>query len=134
MSVTCTDELVEQVGTLVKLGVPPMVAARAKGVPEDDYVEWMRRGAINAQGDWRYAKFYDAVKDNEAEAETLLVGKIRSAATDGNWQAASWLLERLWPERYVKRSVNDPNSDPGTRGQPDPFAGVDKVVPLRKNG
>lgn len=131
MAATCTDEKIEAVAKLIKLGVPPLTAAVSKGIKEEEFVEWMRRGETNATGDYRYARFYDAVSSSQADAESLLVGRIRSAATD-NWQAAAWLLERLFPERYVRRSVSNPDASPGTPGQPDPFAGVDKVVPIKK--
>jgi hypothetical protein len=106
-----------------------MVASEAHGIDESLFVEWMRKGQVNASGHGVYHKFYEAIKQAEAELEAGLVGIITQASIK-DWKAAAWLAERRFPERYVRKSVGDAAPKPGA-GEADPFDKVDKVVPIR---
>lgn len=128
---TCDEKTTTEVGKMIKLGIPPMVAAKGQGISEGEFEEWMRRGLVGGRGEHRYTKFRLEVLKSEATSEQLLVGVVRSAAA-AHWQAAVWLLERLYPERYVRRSVSNPDASPGTPGRPDPFADTDNVVPIKE--
>jgi hypothetical protein len=47
---------------------------------------------------------------------------VQRAAQDGSWQAATWLLERMWPETYgqVKRTNGGAGGRPvGASSAPD---------------
>lgn len=124
-----TDALIKKITDPVKLGVPPLVAAMQNGVSESEFADWMSRGVDAGRGEWRYAKFRDAIKEAEALCEAGLVGTLRRAAQDGNVTAATWLLERRFPERYVRRSVStEGKKDPNAA---DPFADIDNVVDLK---
>jgi len=35
-------------------------------------------------------------------SESQLVASVEGSARDGSWNAAAWLLERRWPERWLK--------------------------------
>jgi hypothetical protein len=39
-----------------------------------------------------------------ALSESQLLAVVEDSARDGSWNAAAWLLERRWPERWVKPS------------------------------
>src|SRR4051812_21765483 len=58
-----------------------------------------------------------------ATAEPRLVALVAKAAGHGNWRAASWMLERRWPERWAPRRRE---IEPEPRTTPDPFAEVDE--------
>jgi hypothetical protein len=45
------------------------------------------------------------------QAEPQLVAVIIAAAQRGSWQAAAWLLERRWPERWL-RATQRPHMAP----------------------
>lgn len=53
-------------------------------------------------GRWRdeFADFAHEIKEAEASGRVQLIAKIQKAATDGNWQAAAWMLERRDPQNY----------------------------------
>jgi hypothetical protein len=134
-SVRCSERVVKAVADLVKIGVPPLVAAAAQGVDETQFALWMRLGEQNGRGQWRYAQFRERVLKAEADCEVLLVGRVRSAANDGVWQAAMWLAERRFGDRWMRRSVNE--SAPAPAGPVDPFSELDgesNVTPLRRPG
>lgn len=57
---------------------------------------------------WREHKpgFSDQIKEAEGRAVVGWMRKIEAAATDGNWTAAAWKLERRYPHDYGK-TVNE---------------------------
>ena len=50
-----------------------------------------------------YHDFYDAITRAEGAASVQWLAKIEKAASDGNWQAAAWKLERRFPHEYGRR-------------------------------
>jgi len=52
--------------------------------------------------DWRENKpaFSAAVKEAEGRAAVKWLAKIEQAASEGNWTAAAWKLERRYPQDY----------------------------------
>jgi hypothetical protein len=115
---------------LVRVGVEPVQAARTQLVSEPVFEEWMRLGRVGGTGHARHVEFRDAILQAEAECEAALVMQIRAGK---NWQAATWLAERRFPERFLRRSVGGERSDrddgrPAGGGAP--FEDLDNVVPL----
>ena len=49
------------------------------------------------------AKLFRAITVAEARFEAIGTGKIRTAA-NASWQAAAWMLERRFPDRYWVKS------------------------------
>lgn len=47
-----------------------------------------------------YLQFWRSYKKARAEAELEALGEIWKAARAGTWQAAAWILERRYPERW----------------------------------
>jgi transposase len=96
-------------------GVPLDTAARLVGVEDVDVRVWRNRSQLKVRG---YALFDDECRRAQAEGEAILLSRVTDAGK-GNWRAATWLLERLYPERYGPRSALDlpdgpPLSDPET--------------------
>jgi len=52
-----------------------------------------------------YVEFVDAVERARAGAEVQAVALIRNAALAGDWRAASWYLERSYPDRWGRSQV-----------------------------
>jgi transposase len=61
-----------------------------------------------------------------AQAEPGLVGAVVEAAQRGHWQAAAWMLERSFPERWARREAKP---EPKTTG---PFSEVDELARRRR--
>jgi len=126
----CTDAVTDAVVRLIRAGVAPAVAAQTEGVERPLFDLWMRRGASNGQGEYRFARFRDAVLRAEAECEAFLVARVRSSAAD-SWQAAAWLAERRFGERWQRKSIVEDGKPAVTAGE-DPFADLDNVTPIRR--
>lgn len=76
----------------IRLGATHLLAAQASGIDERTFYRWMDEKS----------QFCQAVKAAEGEAALVWLEKIEAAASDGNWQAAAWKLERRYPQMYGK--------------------------------
>lgn len=84
-------------------------AALLAGVTERTLYAWQARGEANEP---LYAEFLHALKEAEAEAESMLLEEIRTAQAsipgEGGrgadlWTAKAWIMERRWPKRWATR-------------------------------
>lgn len=101
-------EIVRKIAT----GAYAHIAAQASGVHPATYYQWMGRGRDAERtedgtalhdDDRPYVEFHDAVKEAEAKAETVAIGRIQQAANGGTWQAAAWYLERKYADRWGRK-------------------------------
>ncbi len=95
-----TPEVQETICRYVRQGLTYETAARAAGISESTFYRWRARGEKAQRGKFR--QFWEAVKKAEAEAEQRLVERILAASRD-SWQAAAWILERRYPDRWGRR-------------------------------
>ena len=94
-----TPEVQAKVVEALRLGAPRKLAAEYAGIAYDTLREWcLRRGPA-------YVAFAVALKEAESKGSVAALAKIQKAATDGQWQAAAWLLERRDPENFGRRQV-----------------------------
>lgn len=82
----------------VREGLPYATACALSGIADTTFVNWRNRA--ETEPDSPYVGFMRAVKEAEAEAERANVKRIRSAADNGQWQAAAWILERRHPDKW----------------------------------
>ncbi len=89
----------------IKAGAKLEIAARAAGIGARTLDEWLKHGRDELQADpdasGPCAAFVSKVMIASAKNEQELIGIIRKEAPK-TWQAAAWLLERKFPERYAK--------------------------------
>ena len=95
-----TPEVQERICQYVRQGLTYEIAARAAGVSETTFYRWKQRGERSKRG--KYREFWEALKRAESEAEQVLVRRILAASND-TWQAAAWMLERRYPERWGRK-------------------------------
>ena len=88
---------------LCKCGLPDSQIAAALGVKAQTFSLWRNHPKTKNQ-----IQLSEALKKADAEREAALVTRIMRAS-DKSWQAAAWLLERRYPDRYAKpvRPVED---------------------------
>lgn len=94
-----TPERQERICELLRAGNYAGVAAKAAGIAESTFYAWIERGEKARTG--AFAEFAEAVKKAEAEGETAALEIIQTAALE-SWQAAAWLLERRFPQRWAR--------------------------------
>ena len=94
-----TQEITDRICLAIRAGNYAKIAAAMAGVGETTYYRWLELSAEpNAKKEYR--EFRESVERAEAEAEISAVARIKQAADNGTWQAASWLLERKHGERW----------------------------------
>lgn len=76
------------------------VAAAYAGIPKGTLYEWLKKG--NTVFHNKYRTFHDAVQKALADAEVRDVAVIGQASQQ-NWQAAAWRLERKFPQRWGRK-------------------------------
>jgi transposase len=87
-------------------------AAEVAGVGKSTLYRWLEQGEHDFE-DGRttpYRELWEATKKAEADAEVEAIELIREAATR-SWQAAAWLLERKYPDRWGRRARLDHRHD-----------------------
>lgn len=92
---------------LCRAGLPDCQIAAVLGVSKETYSRWINHPKTDNQNQLR-----QQLKKADAEREAALVTRIMRASDD-TWQAAAWLLERRYPERYAKpvRPVEDRSAE-----------------------
>lgn len=113
----------EAIVELLRRGAYIEDAAAATGIHPSTVHDWIARGeehrgsaSIPAR-ERPFAEFAEAVETARAEAVTVALDVIRTAARDGQWQAAAWYLERTRPGKYSRserREVSGPGGGPIT--------------------
>jgi hypothetical protein len=93
--------LIAKLADLIKAGNYPITAARAAGIPERTWYDWLKKGRERSSG--LQVELVKAVYEAESAAEAWHVANIRKAAAGGTWQASAWFLERKAHERWKKR-------------------------------
>lgn len=92
---------------LCRAGLPDCQIAAVLGVSKETYSRWINHPKTDNQNQLR-----QQLKKADAEREAALVTRIMRAS-DNTWQAAAWLLERRYPDRYAKpvRPVEDRSAE-----------------------
>ncbi len=128
------SETQDRILKAISLGLTYKDAAQFAGIGETTFYEWKKKGENASAGKFR--EFWEALKKAEVEGENVLLQRINDAATGKNskkktktiydkegkaigkveiieeggiWQAAAWILERRFPERWGRNARRDDN-------------------------
>jgi hypothetical protein len=89
----CTPERQEKLCHAIELGATYVHACNFAGISYETFRRWMRESPA----------FHDAIKEAEGKATVGWLARIEKAASEGNWTAAAWKLERRYPNDYGRR-------------------------------
>jgi transposase len=112
-----TQQIVTQITTALRLGVPKEAAAAVAGVPRRTFFTWLEKGREPLAEDGSnqvYIDFADACDLALEQGKANLLGIVAKAATGGKWQAACWILERRWPNEFGAKQRIDIGGQDGT--------------------
>jgi hypothetical protein len=127
--------MADRIEQVLRAGAYMETAATVAGISYGQFKEWMKRGdpAGRERRDAPYRELRVRVEQARAEGEARNVGIIARAANE-NWQAAAWLLERMYPDRWARPSQREKGPETPAAPTPgDPFAEVDELA-LRRRG
>src|SRR4029453_3632109 len=85
------------------------------GFHPDTLKGWLTRGAKDPTGLTPEGGLWARIAAAMAEAEAIDVARMNRAAAK-DWRAASWLLERRWPERWSLKLQAQVQAVPGPDG------------------
>jgi transposase len=94
-----TPELEEKLLKFLRAGNYVETACRCVGLHKDTFYEWMKRGT---KGEKPFAALVEAVDRAMAESEARDLHTI-GVASQTQWTAAAWRLERRFPEKFGRR-------------------------------
>jgi hypothetical protein len=130
-----TSEVAEQLVAMLRAGNYLNIALRAVSVSRQTFHDWMRRGRSDDPGDAEFKLLRARVEQARAQGEARAVAQIAQAGAT-SWQAAAWLLERQYPDRWGRVSVrlreDEPPPQAPAEGSDDPFAEVDELAEARR--
>jgi hypothetical protein len=95
---------VDKLVRAILVGATYDLAARFAGISHDTFLKW-RKQAETAKPGTPLAVLRDRLREVEGQAAIGWLAKIEMAASQGNWQAAAWKLERRYPEEYGREPV-----------------------------
>ncbi len=97
---TLTPELIDTILKFVASGSYFETAATAAGVPRPTFYYWLKQ-SNNPKANPIYKEFRIKLEKAAAEAELKDILRI-AQASQSQWQAAAWRLERRYPDRWGK--------------------------------
>jgi hypothetical protein len=100
-------EIIDKLCKELSTGVPLSTACKLAGVGLRSVKRWKQEARC---GNEAYKPFWHAIKKAMAKHEQELVNNIKTASLT-QWQAAAWLLERCYPNKYGRRNNVSFNGD-----------------------
>jgi hypothetical protein len=95
-----TEAKAKRIVAAIRRGLPFKLAAAAGGVSYNTFVRWRNEGS-NPNAPRYLREFCHQVRTAEAKAAQRFLSLIE-AASERNWQAAAWMLERRYPDLFGK--------------------------------
>ena len=102
-------------------------SAIACGISKNTLDRWIKLGEKTGAANKDFRDFAEAVERARATSEHYHIAQI-SRASSRSWQAAAWLLERQYPERWGKVSERKQSSEEPAETKSTFF---DELKPLR---
>jgi hypothetical protein len=96
-------DLIEQA---LAIGATYEIAAMFAGISVSTLDRW-RKKAAEAAPDSPLGRLRDRLIRAEGRAAIGWLAKIEKAASEGDWHAAAWKMERRYPEQYGRRVQAD---------------------------
>lgn len=130
MRLRLTNDVIERFAAAIRAGETFTAAAQTVGVDPRTAHRWRSAGeredgTLRAQ----FAAAVSAALDQAAAqgmTEDDLIAALEQQARRGSVKAATWLLERRWPERWAARTAARPSEQ---QAGPDPWAELDAFSP-----
>jgi hypothetical protein len=98
------EPYIDKLCQALRVGATYELAAKYAGISWRTFLTWRQR-AETAKDGTPLALLRDRMAQVEGEAAIGWLAKIELAASEGNWQAAAWKLERRYPDSYSREAV-----------------------------
>jgi transposase len=95
-----TPERRDDLTLMLAHGVPVGVAAKSVGVSARTLRRWLAEGDLRE----RIAEIRSARRTGDGAASEARMVVLLLKASEHDWRASAWWLERRWPERWALRA------------------------------
>lgn len=95
----CTQEAIDQAVACKKNGMSNKDIAAYIGIDERTFYKWKNEPKSDSQ-----RQLGQSLKEAESEFKAALRSKVIKAS-DRDWKAAAWTLERMYPDEYARPEV-----------------------------
>lgn len=123
LSESCIDKL-EQA---ILIGATYELAAMFAGISERTFERW-RAQMVDAKEGTSLADLRERLRQAEGRAAIGWLAKIEKAATEGNWTAAAWKLQKRYPETYDRSFQKVAFTDPSGEQPWEPTVGLSVLL------
>jgi hypothetical protein len=128
------EPYIDKLEQAILIGATYDLAAKFAGIHVDTFRKW-REQSITAKAGTPLAELRDRLEQAEGRAAIGWLAKIEKAANEGNWQAASWKLERRYPEQFGRTMQKIALTDPSGEQAWEPTVGISALLAVaRANG
>ena len=97
-----TRRVQERIVEAIKQGSSHTIAYGCAGISRQTFYRWLRLGEEEDNPQEVYASFAKAVRKAEGEHFESMASVVTSAAKEGSWHAAAWMLERRHRDDFGK--------------------------------
>jgi hypothetical protein len=105
------EPYIDKLEQAILIGATYELAAMYAGISQRTFARW-RAQAETAKEGTPLAALRNRLIEAEGRAAIGWLAKIERAANEGNWQAASWKLERRYPEQFGRTFSKVAFTDP----------------------
>ena len=98
-----SPQLQEELANILAAGNYIEAACSVVGISTTTFYRWMQVGEQDSDGRTPFQDFHSVIKKALSRGETNYVNVIKKAAESGTWQAAAWMLERKFPDRWGRQ-------------------------------
>ena len=122
MKPRCTPELIAEAVELKSGGMSNKDICECLLIAESTFYRWLGSPSCEA-----HRELGEALKKAEAEHKAALRARI-FAASERDWKAAAWLLERQYPDEYGRRERREVAAEFHSFSRVDPLSASPEAV------
>lgn len=103
-----TPKIIDELAHHIRRGVAIKYAAPACGIHRDSFHRWMVKGEKDKENglETPHSMLFDTISKVRSDFIQEAIENIKKAGrTNKNWQANTWLLEKLYSAGYGKDSI-----------------------------
>lgn len=112
-NIKLNQEMIEKACNYLRQGHYAVVVCEFLGISEATYYSYINQGKEDEKNGKEsiFLEFLKSIKKAEAEAEMRHIQNILKTATEGNWTASAWYLERKHKNRWsLKQEIEHTGS------------------------
>lgn len=105
------DPYIEKLEQAIAIGATFEMAAMYAGISQKTFERWRAQAATAPEGS-PFGQLRERLRQAEGRAAVGWLAKIEQAASNGDFRAAAWKLERRWPKEFGRQLVREDGEQP----------------------